>query len=460
MYNIKKIVVCIATIFVILSSSSIAYAIKSDFTTLGPHLIVPDDHSTIQSAINAANPGETIFVRSGFYQENIIIDKKDIYLLGEDKLTTIIDGGKTTKDAINVSASGVTIQEFTIQNAWNTDRYLWDLSGIRIQASNVTIIDNVIKSNRLGINIITYAYDLVISDNLFFDDGILLPNYCYSFQMTKNDSLHTITNNKVNNKPLYYFKNQEDFVVPSNAGQVILANCSNFTVKDLNITNTDFPIILAYSSKCIVENNTIDKTDGELILFNCDNCTVQNNTVSNSLHGICLDYESTNNTVKYNEVYNNWIGISALTDVKNNIIYDNKIHDNFAGVEITTYSDPKPAHDNIISENDIYNNSFGVQISHGSFKNTVTNNSIHNNKLIGVYILRHSKDNTITYNTFKKNTFSAIFTDLTKNKWDHNYWNRLRISPKIIFGFKMINKLPIIPCWINVDWHPAKQPTI
>ncbi|MHA2367036.1 MAG: hypothetical protein ACXAC7_23995, partial [Candidatus Hodarchaeales archaeon] len=51
----------------------------------------PDNYSSIQGAVNAAQDGDTIFVYSGVYFENVLIPKT-VTLIGEDKETTIIDG--------------------------------------------------------------------------------------------------------------------------------------------------------------------------------------------------------------------------------------------------------------------------------------------------------------------------------------------------------------------------------
>ena len=75
---------------------------------------VPDDYPTIQAAIDAASSGYKINVSSGTYFEHLIIDKP-LKLIGEDKSTTIIDGGGSG-NCVHVTADTVEISGFTIQN--------------------------------------------------------------------------------------------------------------------------------------------------------------------------------------------------------------------------------------------------------------------------------------------------------------------------------------------------------
>lgn len=74
------------------------------------------DFTKIQDAINAASDGDTIFVYSGTYHENIVVNKDDLTLVGEDKEATIIDG-QGTGNVVYLTADNITISSFSIQNS-------------------------------------------------------------------------------------------------------------------------------------------------------------------------------------------------------------------------------------------------------------------------------------------------------------------------------------------------------
>ena len=84
-----------------------------------PDIIIPDQYPTIQEGINHTNPYDKILVRSGLYEENIIVNKKGLYIKGENKLNTTIDGKKNSKNTITISSPDTTIQGFSIINGQN-----------------------------------------------------------------------------------------------------------------------------------------------------------------------------------------------------------------------------------------------------------------------------------------------------------------------------------------------------
>ncbi len=101
-------------------------------------IIVPDNYPTIQGAINAAGFGDVIYVRARTYYEHLVVDK-GISLVGENTLSTIIDGGGVDT-VVYVTASHTSIRNFTVRNSGVE----WLNSGIRLNGvSNCTIQNNL-----------------------------------------------------------------------------------------------------------------------------------------------------------------------------------------------------------------------------------------------------------------------------------------------------------------------------
>jgi len=83
-----------------------------------PTLVVPDDHPTIQSAIDAATNGEIILVKAGVYEEFLVLAGKRLELRGEAMQETLVHypTGATWGKADLVSVvdgSDVRIRNFT-----------------------------------------------------------------------------------------------------------------------------------------------------------------------------------------------------------------------------------------------------------------------------------------------------------------------------------------------------------
>ncbi|KYK34787.1 MAG: hypothetical protein AYK22_04755 [Thermoplasmatales archaeon SG8-52-3] len=123
--------------------------------------VEPGNYSTIQSAIDNASPGDTVFVYddSSPYYENIRVNKA-INLIGENRNTTIINRINNKSYTICIyGADNTFISGFTIINGYE---------GIWIASNNTTIINNKILFNKYGIFIDNYNEyrDNIISDNI------------------------------------------------------------------------------------------------------------------------------------------------------------------------------------------------------------------------------------------------------------------------------------------------------
>jgi len=116
------------------------------------------NYSNIQSAINNARSGDTIFVYddSSPYYENIVISKS-INLIGENRYTTTIDGGGTGH-VIHVSADHINISDFSIRNSGNN-------AGVSVNSDYNMISDVYINNNNYGILVEDSHDNIVIADN-------------------------------------------------------------------------------------------------------------------------------------------------------------------------------------------------------------------------------------------------------------------------------------------------------
>ncbi len=129
----------------------------------------PNNYTKIQDAITNAYNEDIIYVYGGVYNENIKVDKT-VQLIGENRNTTIIDGGNKG-DVVKITADGVIISGFTIKNGGGGLGYA---GGIKLYPSSQSIIsDNVIIENDLyGIWVLenTSSYT-TISNNIISGNG-------------------------------------------------------------------------------------------------------------------------------------------------------------------------------------------------------------------------------------------------------------------------------------------------
>ena len=88
---------------------------------------VPQDAPTIQAAIAAAPPGDTIFVDRGTYPGGVVIpkNKPNLTIRGVDRNAVVFDGEDTRDDAIDVRADGVTLQNLSAHN-FRRNAFYWD----------------------------------------------------------------------------------------------------------------------------------------------------------------------------------------------------------------------------------------------------------------------------------------------------------------------------------------------
>ncbi|WP_209632006.1 NosD domain-containing protein [Methanococcus voltae] len=292
-------------------------------------------------------------------------------------------------------------------------------NGICIDNSkNNTVINNTADSNSIADVVIDYSsYNCVLINNSLDTRGLRIGN---TYDHIGGINTHTVINTTINGKPIYYYKNNNTKKVPEDAGQVILMNCSNMLVENLNISGAYYGITAQYGTNCNFTNNTLNSNGYGIYIENSKNSTITNNNAnSNDNIGIYSGY-SKNSTVINNTVNSNLKGI-YLSHSTNSTVINNTADSNIRyGIHLCS-SQGTSLMNNIVSLNGV--NGIYLQESNN---NHIINNRLHLNRDAGAF-LSNSHNNYIIKNIFNntKNLrmgYGINYWNTTKENGGGNYW--------------------------------------
>ena len=365
--------------------SSAINVYESSYNTIKNNLIIKSGGISTGSYCSYNDISNNIFIGSG------------ISVWGDPKYTTI-SGNHITKGGITVSRGKNNKVEYNvIENGSNII--------IKWETSNNVVENNILISS--GSIILDESTGSNVRYNTFTDsEGITIKGKKLQYWNT-----HIIESNVKNGRPIYYYKDENNALVPHYTAQVIMANCNSCSIKDLDISDVQYGIQIAFSSKINISSNICKR-----ILYSAINC-----------------YESSYLTITNNIINNNSrTGIMISGNSSRNDIGNNHITKNTDGITISVKSFLNLIHNNNISENKEY----GVYIS-GS-ENEIYENVFKQNKK-GLF-LYFSCDNLIFKNNFIKNSmyhafYKVDYQNAHDNKWKRNYYDDTSLLLlKLIWG--------------------------
>jgi hypothetical protein len=280
-------------------------------------IIVPDDFSTIQQAVNSAKDGDTVFVKSGTYyyvedsNDGIFINKS-ISLIGEDSHSTILKpiyySQYGSRSGVRITANNVTVSGFTISGVAdfadpriNKDRVPNDFPimiqrvGILIGSqlgydtigcpSGVKIIGNVIENSNSGI--VMGGYKSVGSQNIISENQIILDGVGINIPAYYGDiggEQYSISGNNIT-------RNNVGISISVVKGALIDGNNITFNgnLRGEDVNQSGGLFLGDIGQATVVGNNITDNLGFGLRLGEkCNNTIVSNNNIERNSRGIYL----------------------------------------------------------------------------------------------------------------------------------------------------------------------------
>lgn len=319
--------------------------------------IVPEDFATIQEAVYAASPGDTVIVNAGTYAEGQIKIYRRLTLLANGTVT--IDGLKEG-NVLLVSADSVIIEGFTVVNSGVG----WGLSGILLQnVQDCVVLRNTAINNTNGIGVTGLGYN-VVKENLATDNQIGIGLY--------NTRSNAVEGNTVRNNlhGIRLYRSHENLI----KGNVAIDN--GVLPGQLGIG-----IYLEQDSDLnSIEENFVsgNRWTGIMAWGGSDLNVIAENDISESYNGMYLA-ASKNNMIQRNAIdLTSWAGIKLRGACKYNTIIGNTItnmHATGPGFFIWDHCDSNVFAENLIADVPqwvYFDNSSDNVLYHNSFINAYT----------------------------------------------------------------------------------------
>ncbi len=311
----KKTISAIVLAFVLLSVSIMVFKVQP---AKARTIIVPDEYPTIQAAINAANDGDTVSVRSGTYLESVSV-RRSIRLVGWSPHTTKIDGEKDLALAItadDVSVSGFTLASSKLREG-DPSPHEEDLFIVWVEGSNCVISNNIVQGVAetrwvTGILLVSCSNNNVENNRIrdLHTDGVRI--------WLSNSNV--IRNNVINNTSLGI--------------NVVTSQSNAIEGNIITYTNPDYPS--PYHDPMHKHKGLLPPSGISLYLDSQGNQLIENTVVNNGVHGLSIGNRSSYNLVVGNVIssngifkpnswesnYNVWVNLSTANRFYHNYFDD------------------------------------------------------------------------------------------------------------------------------------------
>jgi parallel beta-helix repeat protein len=210
-----------------------------------------------------------------------------------------------------------------------------------------TITSNTMRNVEVREIALTNIQDVTIKNNSMDNHGIWFSPF-YSTQIAEQDIDES---NTVNGNPVRYYSNAHDFIVPQNAGQIIIADSRDGRIENQSFVNGSIPVLLVNSNNITIRDSAFEGSlEYGIRSISTHDSLIDNVTITGGVNGIAMansngirvfhstiqsnenigieQYNCEKNRFENNTISENGIGIRCQYTVKECQIHSNQIFNN------------------------------------------------------------------------------------------------------------------------------------
>ena len=293
-------------------------------------------YKTINSALDAAADGDTVYVHEGTYREGNILIRKAIAFIGVNY--PVLDGEKKY-EIISVKANHTLVKGFKLVGSGSSS--LEDLSGIKVYNSYyVTIEDNILEDTFFAIYL-DYCKHSIVRNNKVKGYGDRESQMGNGIHCWKSDTLQIVGNTIDGHRDGIYF----EFV-----GASVIAN-------NTSVNNIRYGLHFMFSNDDVYLNNYFKNNGAGVAVMYSKKVSMYNNTFiqnwGDAAYGLMLK-EIYDGHINGNKFINNTIGV-FMEGASRMTFEKNIVESNGWGIKIMA-----SCMDNTISYNNFMANTFDV----------------------------------------------------------------------------------------------------
>jgi parallel beta-helix repeat protein len=252
-------------------------------------------YTTIQAAVNAAQPGDTILIPPGTYSENVLINKSLTIKSLAGAATTIVKAAVPSNDVFLLSGNNIRVEGLTLTSG---------RAGVEFSGASQSSVTDIISHDNVYAVLIEHATNNRVSASNLSNNG-------YGIYLDGSSGNTFYANDARNEKGNGNALGDGIFMSESNSNTIVQNALSN---------NHVYGITLLSSSNNVISNNSINANEEFAVRLrnNANNNIFTLNTFSGNAKLAVYSGYSSGNSFYLNDFVNNSAGIlSTNGDIVN-----------------------------------------------------------------------------------------------------------------------------------------------